>query len=71
MICMHCSGTLRRSTARLRIDRHRYHLAFNAVPSWICGKCGERYFDERDLDVVQGVIQSLDEQTRRIATDVA
>lgn len=71
MICMHCSGTLRRSTAPLRIDRRRYHLAFNAVPSWICGKCGERYFDEREVDAVQGAIQSLDEQTRRIATDVA
>ena len=71
MKCIHCRGAMRRSTAPLHIDRHGYHLALDAVPSWICGQCGESYFEEREVDAVQGAIQTLDEQTRRIAADVA
>ena len=71
MKCIHCSGAMRRSTAPLHIDRHGYHLSLDSVPAWICGQCGEPFFEEREVDAVQGAIQTLDEQTRGFAADVA
>ena len=71
MKCIHCSGAMRRSTASLHIDRHGYHLSLDSVPAWICGQCGEPFSEEREVDAVQGAIQTLDEQMRGIATDVA
>ena len=71
MNCIHCRGTMRRSTAPFHVDRNGYHLALDAVPAWICGQCGEPYFEEREVDVIQGAIRTLDEQTRQLAADVA
>ena len=71
MKCIHCSGAMRRSTAPLHIDRHGYHLSLHSVSAWICGQCGEPFFEEREVDAVQGAIQTLDEQTRGFAEDVA
>ena len=71
MNCIHCRGAMRRSTAPFQVGRHGYHLALDAVPAWVCGQCGEPYFEEREVDVVQGTIRTLDEQTRQLAADVA
>ena len=62
---------MRRSTAPFHIDRNGYHLAFDAVPAWICGQCGEPYFEEREVKAIQGAVRALDEQTRQLAGDVA
>lgn len=71
MKCLHCRGAMRRSTAPFHVDRHGYHLALDAVPAWVCGQCGEPFFEEREVDAIQGAIRTLDEQTRRLAADVA
>ena len=71
MKCIHCRGVMRRSTAPFHIAGNGYHLALDAVPAWICGQCGEPYFEERQVDAIQGVVRALDEQTRQLAADVA
>ncbi|MDD9979916.1 MAG: YgiT-type zinc finger protein [Gammaproteobacteria bacterium] len=70
MNCIHCRGAMRRSIAPFHVDRHGYHLALDAVPAWVCGQCGEPYFQDREVDAIQGAIRILDEQTRRLATGV-
>ena len=62
---------MRRSTAPFHVDRHGYHLAIDVVPAWVCGQCGEPCFEKREVDAIQGAIQTLDEQTRQLAVDVA
>ena len=57
---------MRRSTAPFHIDRSGYHLALDAVPAWVCGQCGEPYFEEREVDAIQGATRALDEQTRQL-----
>ena len=54
MNCIHCQGAMRRSTAPFNIDRNGYHVVFDSVPAWICRQCGEPYFEEREVDVIQG-----------------
>ena len=71
MKCIHCRGAMRRTTAPFHVDRHGYHLVLDAVPAWVCGQCGEPFFEEREVDAIQGAIRTLDEQTRQLAADVA
>jgi YgiT-type zinc finger domain-containing protein len=59
---------MERSTAPFHIDRKGYHLLLDAVPAWVCSQCGEAYFEESEVDAIQAVIRSVDEQTERLAT---
>ncbi len=62
---------MRHSTAPFHVDRNGYHLALDAVPARVCGQCGEPYFEEREVDVIQRIIRILDAQTRQLAVDAA
>ena len=66
MNCVHCQGEMRRSTAPFHVDRNGYHLVLDTVPAWVCGQCGEAYFDEREVDAIQQAIRSLDDHTRKL-----
>ena len=71
MNCIHCSGAMQRSKAPFNIDRNGYHLTIQEVPAWICGQCGESYFEEREVEAIQETILTLDERTRQLAADIA
>ena len=62
---------MRRSTAPLHVGRHGYHVVLDAVPGWVCGHCGEPYFEERVVGAIQGAIRTLDERIRQLAADDA
>lgn len=49
MKCMHREGRMKKATAPFHIDRKGYHLSLDAVPAWVCGWCGEPYFEEREV----------------------
>ena len=66
MNCVHCQGKMKRSTAPFHVDRNGYHLVVDTVPAWVCGQCGEAYFDEREVDAIQQAIRSLDDYTRML-----
>ena len=57
---------MKRSTAPFHVDRNGYHLVVDTVPAWVCGQCGEAYFDEREVDAIQQAIRSLDDHTRKL-----
>ena len=59
---------MKRSTAPFHVDRNGYHLVVDTVPAWVCGQCGEAYFDEREVDAIQQAIRSLDDHTRMLVT---
>ena len=69
MNCIHCPAAMRRSTAPFNIDRNGYHVVFDSVPAWICSQCGESYFEEREVDMLQGAIRVLDERTRTLVQE--
>ena len=66
MKCMHCQGLMKKSIAPFHIDRKGYHLTLDSVPAWICSQCGEAYFDESEVDSIQGIIQSLEDRTEKL-----
>ena len=66
MKCVHCNGEMKRSTAPFHVDRHGYHLVLDTVPAWVCGQCGESYFENREVEAIQGAITSLDQQAEQL-----
>lgn len=48
MECIHCKGRMVRGVAPFSTDRKGYHVAWDAVPAWICHQCGEPYFEARE-----------------------
>ena len=67
MKCIHCQGEMKRGFAPFHIDRKGCHLMLDNLPAWVCGQCGEVYFEEKQVDAVQDLIKSIDEKTEAIA----
>jgi len=59
------------ATAPFHVDRSGYHLRLDRVPAWVCGQCGEPYFESREVEAIQDAIELLDRQTRRLAAATA
>ena len=68
MNCMHCQGKMKRQAAPFHIDRKGYHLSLEAVPAWVCGQCGEPFFQEAEVRMIQRLLQQLDKQTTQLAS---
>lgn len=67
MKCMCCGGTMERRSAPFYIDRKHVHVRLDSVPAWVCSQCGEAHFEEAEVEAVQHIIKSLDEQTGKLA----
>ena len=67
MRCMYCQGQMVRGAAPFHIDRKGYHLLLDSIPAWVCGQCGEVYFEEAEVDSIQAVIRAVDEQAEKLA----
>ncbi|MEO7659622.1 MAG: type II toxin-antitoxin system MqsA family antitoxin [Pyrinomonadaceae bacterium] len=67
MECMYCKGKMERGVAPFHVDRKGYHIVFDEVPAFICGQCGEVYFDEPQVDSIQNAVRAVDAQTELIA----
>ncbi len=66
MRCIHCQGEMKRSSAPFHIDRKGCHLMLDNVPAWVCGQCGEAYFEEKEVDTVQDLIKLIDQKAEEL-----
>ena len=67
MKCIHCQGFMERSTAPFHVDRKGYHLVLDKIPAWVCGQCGEAYFEESEVDSIQSIIETVDSEVEKLA----
>ncbi len=67
MKCMHCMGEMKWSTAPFHVDRNGCHVLLDAVPAWVCVQCGEAYFEGREVDFIQDVVNSIEEKKAKFA----
>jgi YgiT-type zinc finger domain-containing protein len=65
---MYCQGKMRKTQAPFHIDRKGCHLSLEAVPAWVCGQCGEPYFEEHEVKTIQRLLRQLDKQTANLAS---
>ena len=64
MNCMYCQGTMTKGTAPFHIDRRGVHVTLDAVSAWVCSQCGEPYFEEKEVDAIQDLIDSVDKKSQ-------
>ena len=67
MKCIHCQGTMKRGTTPFHVDRKGCHLMLDAVPAWVCEQCGEAYFDEKEVDAIQDLVESLEQKAQAMS----
>jgi YgiT-type zinc finger domain-containing protein len=58
---------MKRGSAPFHIDRKGCHLMLDNLPAWVCGQCGEVYFEEKEVDTVQDLIELIDQKTEELA----
>ena len=68
MECMHCKGRMIRSTAPFSLDRNGYHVAWDAIPAWVCSQCGEPFFESREVELIQKALTELDRESAALAS---
>lgn len=67
MKCIHCQGEMKRGTTPFHIDRKGCHLMFDALPAWVCSQCGEVYFEEKEVDAIQDLVESVETKANQLA----
>lgn len=68
MKCVHCQGEMKRGTAPFHIDRRGCHLMLDEVPAWVCGQCGQPYFEEKEVDAIQDLVKSVETKAGALAS---
>jgi YgiT-type zinc finger domain-containing protein len=67
MKCMYCQGEMKFGSAPFHIDHMDIHISLDNVPAWVCGQCGEVYFDEREVDTMQEIIKAVDSNAGKLS----
>jgi len=57
----------KKGIAPFHIDRKGCHLTMDRIPAWVCTQCGEAYFDEAEVEAIQGALGALDQQSEKLA----
>jgi len=60
MKCHFCGEEMNKGKTTYTVNKHNYHLIIDDVSKWICSQCGEVYFEEESVDVIQNMIKSID-----------
>lgn len=63
---MHCQAEMKRGTTVFHIDRKHVHVSLDKAPAWVCPQCGEVYFDEKDVELMQEMIRDIEQKTRQM-----
>ena len=66
MKCLHCGGAMSKGAAPFHVDRKGYHLTLDEIPAWVCGQCGEPFFEEGEVEVIQNLLRMIEKQTEKM-----
>ena len=64
MKCIQCQGNMKKSSTPLHVDRTGVHIMLDHVPAWVCEQCGESLFEEKDVDSVQDLINTVEKKSK-------
>ena len=67
MKCLLCKGEMEKATVSYTVDRSGYHLFIKEIPAYVCIQCGEKYFEEKEVDAIQNMIKALEEKLQSIS----
>lgn len=66
MRCLLCNGEMEKSSVAYTVDRKGYHLFIEKVPAYVCSQCGERYFEEREVEAIHEMIKTLENKLQDV-----
>ena len=67
MKSVHCRGEMKRGTTPFHIDRQGCYVTLDSIPARVCEQCGETYFDEKEVDAIQDLVESVEQKAQAIA----
>ncbi|MBM4136785.1 MAG: type II toxin-antitoxin system MqsA family antitoxin [Nitrospira sp.] len=67
MKCLLCKGETEKSMVTYTVDRKGYHLFVKEIPAYVCSQCGEKYFEEKEVNAIQDMIKALEEKLQSIS----
>jgi YgiT-type zinc finger domain-containing protein len=70
MKCLYCNGEVEMREAAYTVDRKGYHLYLENIPTLVCTKCGERAYDEKEVEAIQGMISNLEININKVKAAV-
>jgi YgiT-type zinc finger domain-containing protein len=70
MECLHCKGRMERGTAPFSVDRHGYHVGWDAIAAWVCTQCGRPFFETHAVEQIERALEALDRANDQPATAV-
>lgn len=57
---------MERGLAPFHVDRKGCHLILDEIPAWVCAQCGEAFFEESEVEAVQVMLRSIDDQRNKM-----
>lgn len=58
---------MKKGTAPFHIDRKGVHVSLDEIPAWVCPQFGESYFEEKEVDAIQELVNAVEEQAHKFA----
>ena len=66
MKCIFCKGEMEHKNIPYAIDRKGYHLYIRAISGYVCSQCGEKMFDENEVEEIQTIIKTLEQHIDKL-----
>lgn len=66
MECFYCRGKMVKGKTAYTINRKGYHLVIDHVPAYLCHQCGEPYFEEEGVKVIQEMLKVIDKKSEEL-----
>lgn len=67
MKCIYCQGKMKKGTTPFHVDRKGCHVTLDDVPAWVCEQCGESYFEEKEVDTIEELVQAVEQKMNQLA----
>ena len=68
MECLHGKGEMERGTAPFSVDRHGYHVHWDAIKAWVCTQGGEPFFETHEVEQIEWALEALDRANDQLVT---
>lgn len=59
MKCLYCQAPVERGITEVHVQRNGYNLEWKNLPAWVCTRCGQSYFEPREVEMVRQAVGSM------------
>lgn len=66
MKCLYCNGMMEKRDSSYTVNRKGYLLFMEKIPAYVCSQCGEKHFEEQEVDAIQNMIKDLETDLKKV-----